>query len=219
MEYLSVKKRILGARMSATVSACLSLEKYFCSFSNKISYIISESIPVPYFEDEEKLCFWRGVNDIFAFQNIAIIRRETSRKEIWPIVSAVLQLHYVTGIKPHSIKTVYCGLRTADCGLQTVDNGYRSTPPWKKSSAYSNFSKIFKVCISLKRKCLHLVLCPWHHLALRLGLRSWGTGGESPLKVTGMFVAFLKRRSRTFWVFNIFNHRGIAYGRAWYSLI
>ena len=39
VEYLSVKKPILGARMSATVSACLSLEKYFCSFSNKISYI------------------------------------------------------------------------------------------------------------------------------------------------------------------------------------
>ena len=59
VEYLSVKKPIsvLRARMSATVSACLSLEKYFCSFSNKISCIISESIPVPYFEDEEKLCF------------------------------------------------------------------------------------------------------------------------------------------------------------------
>ena len=66
------KLPILGARMSATVSACLSLEKYFCSFSNKISCIISESIPVPYSRE----------NDIFAFQNIAITARETRRKEI-----------------------------------------------------------------------------------------------------------------------------------------
>ena len=38
--------------------------------------------------------------------------------------------------------------------------------------------------------------------------------GESPLKVTGMFVAFVKGRNCTFWVFNIFNHRGMAYGCA-----
>ena len=57
VEYLSVKKPILGARMRATVSACLSLEKYFCSFSNKICCVISESIPDPHFEDEEKRCF------------------------------------------------------------------------------------------------------------------------------------------------------------------
>ena len=39
VEYLLVKKPILGARMGANVSAWLSLEKYFCSFSNRISCV------------------------------------------------------------------------------------------------------------------------------------------------------------------------------------
>ena len=39
-----------------------------------------------------------------------------------------------------------------------------------------------------------------------------GNRGESPLKVTGMFVAFLKGRNCTFWVFSIFYHRDMAYG-------
>ena len=39
VEYLLVKKPILGARKGANVSACLSLEKYFCSFSNRISCV------------------------------------------------------------------------------------------------------------------------------------------------------------------------------------
>ena len=82
VEYLSVKKPILGARVRATVSACLGLEKYFCSFSNKVCCVISESIPDPYFEDEEKTMFLTRENDIFAFQNIAITTRETRTEEI-----------------------------------------------------------------------------------------------------------------------------------------
>ena len=62
-------------------------------------------------------------NDIFAFQNIAIATRETSRKEIWPILSAVLQLRYVRSIKLHSVKIADVGLRTADCGQWTTDSG------------------------------------------------------------------------------------------------
>ena len=140
MEYLSVP-----TPMSATVSACLSLEKYFCSFSNKISCVISESIPVLYFEDEEKRCFCRFLtrkNDIFAFQNIAITTRETRRKEIltYSVSGSPAKLYNkrITSIKPNNcglptadcrLRTADCGLWTADCGLRTVDNGFRSTPP------------------------------------------------------------------------------------------
>ena len=72
---------ILGARMSATVSACLSLEEYFCSFSNKISCIISESIPVPYFEDEEKLWFWRGETIFLLFKTLRSQRAKREGKK------------------------------------------------------------------------------------------------------------------------------------------
>ena len=78
VEYLSVKKPILAARMSSTVSACLRLEnsKYFCPFSNKM--FISESIPVPYFEDEEKLCFWRGKTIFLLFKTL---RSQAAKRE------------------------------------------------------------------------------------------------------------------------------------------
>ena len=110
-----MKKPISGARMSATVSARLSLEKYFCSFSNKISCVISESIPVPYSRE----------NDSFAFQifsNIAITARETRRKDS-------VRDSPTTLYKEHQTEQHY------DCGLWTVDNGCRSTPPWKKNSS------------------------------------------------------------------------------------
>ena len=75
-------------------------------------------------------------NDVFdegkryvCFQNIAITTQETRTEEIWPILSAVLQLGYIRSIKPNNIRTdVYWGLRT-------VDNGFKSTPLWKNSSA------------------------------------------------------------------------------------
>ena len=108
VEYLSVP-----TPMSATVSACLSLEKYFCSFSNKISCVISESIPVPYFEDEEKRCSWRG-KTIFLLSKT--LRSQRAKEEIWPILSAVLQPHYIRSIKPNNVKSVDCGLRTTDSG-------------------------------------------------------------------------------------------------------
>ena len=57
-------------------------------------------------------------NDIFAFQNIEITMRETGRKEILPILSAVFQLHYIRSIKPNNTR-----LSTTDCGLWTTDSG------------------------------------------------------------------------------------------------
>ena len=56
-----------------------------------------------------------------------------------------------------------------------------------------------------------LPLTPPYWEAWPLG--GWGTGGggKSPLKVTGRNVRrFPKGRNCTFWVFNIFNHKGIA---------
>ena len=97
MEYLSVKKPILGARMSATVSACLSLEKYFCSFSNKISCIISESIPVPYFEDEEKLCFWRGKTIFLLFKTLRSQRAK----------QAGVSISWVSHVRLHNMSPIY----------------------------------------------------------------------------------------------------------------
>ena len=47
--------------------------------------------------------------------------RPRRRKEIWPTLSAALQLHYITSIKPPNWNN--CGLRTADCGLWTMDSG------------------------------------------------------------------------------------------------
>ena len=67
-------------------------------------------------------------NDIFAFQNIAIRTRETSRKEIWPIVSAFLQLRYVRSIKLHSIKRVSMGLTDK---RKTAQNLVDSRKNWK----------------------------------------------------------------------------------------
>ena len=211
VEYLSVKKPILGARMSATVSACLSLEKYFCSFSNKISCIISESIPVPRFEDEEKRCFWRGKTICLLFKTLRSL--ETRWKEIWPILSAALQLHYVRSINIKTeLKTVDYGLRTADCGLWTTDSAPHLRE--KNSSAhiviFQRFLKFAIAKIEMSNSS-SLPLTPpcceaW---PLRLENRE-----ESPLKVTGMFGAFLRERNFTFWVFNIFNHRGTAYGCA-----
>ena len=195
MEYLSVP-----TPMSATVSACLSLEKYFCSFSNKISCVISESIPVPYFEDEEKRCSWQG-KTIFLLSKT--LRSQRAKEEIWPILSAVLQLHCIRSIKPNNIISV-------DCGLRTVDNGFWTTPLWKNSSAHIVILKKFLSFAIAKREISPPLTPPcceaWPP---RLGNR-----GESPLKVKGMFVAFHRGRSCTFWVFNIFNHRGTAYSCA-----
>ena len=156
-------------------------------------------------------------NDIFAFQNIAITRRETSRKEIWSILSAVLQLRYVRSIKLHSIKTVDCGLRTADCGLRTVDNGFRSTPPWKNSSAHIVIFQSFLKFAAAKREISNsssLPLTPPYCKAWPLGgWGTWGWGGI-PFESDRNVRRFPKGRNSTFWVFNIFNHKGIAYGCA-----
>ena len=202
MEYLSVP-----TPMSATVSACLSLEKYFCSFSNKISCVISESIPDPYFEDEEKRCFWRGKTIFLLFKTLRSQRAKREGKKFWPILSAVLQLHYITGIKPNNIR-----LWTADCGLWTVDNGFGSTPPWKNSSAHVAILKRFLKFAIAKMEMSNSSSLPLAPPCCEAWPPRLGNRGESPLKVTGMFVAFLKGRNCTFWVFNIFDHRGMAYG-------
>ena len=106
VEYLSVKKPILGARMRATVSACLSLEKYFCSFSNKISCVISESIPDPYFEDEGKryFCFSKHCDHN--------ARNENGRNLTDSVSGSPTTLY-----KKHQTEQHYdCRLGTADCG-------------------------------------------------------------------------------------------------------
>ena len=44
--------------------------------------------------------------------------RNEKERNFWPILSAVLQLHYITSIKLNNIRlpSVDCGLRTVDCG-------------------------------------------------------------------------------------------------------
>ena len=84
------------------------------------------------------MMFLTRENDIFALQNIGITTSETRRKEIWPILSAVLQLNYIRSIKPNNVR-----LWTVDCGLRTADNGFRSTPPWKNSFAHIVILKRF----------------------------------------------------------------------------
>ena len=125
---------------SATVSACLSLEKYFCSFSNKISCVISESIPDPYFEDEEKRCFWRG-KTIFLLLRSQRAKREGKKFLTDSVSGSPTTLYNKHQTEQHLI--VDCGLWTADCGLRTVDNGFWSTPPWKNSSAHIVILKRF----------------------------------------------------------------------------
>ena len=199
MEYLSVP-----SPMSATVSASLSLEKYFCSLPNKISCVRSESIPVPYFEDEEKRCSWRG-KTIFLLSKT--MRSQRAKEEIWPILSAVLQLDYIRSIKPNNKMTV-------DCGQRTVDNGFWSTPLWKNSSAHTVIRKRFLQFAIAKREISNSSSLPLTPPCCEAWPPRLENRGESPLKVTGMFVAFHRGRSCTFWVFNIFNHRGTAYSCA-----
>ena len=100
--------------MSATVSACLSPEKYLCSFPNKISCIISESIPVTYFGDEEKRFFLTRENDIFAFRCDHNALNEKERNLTDSVSGSLIKL-----CKKHQTaqyKAVDCGLWTADSG-------------------------------------------------------------------------------------------------------
>ena len=193
--------------MSATVSACLSLEKYFCSFSNKISCVISESIPDPYFEDDEKRCFWRGKTIVLLFKTLRWQRAKREGKKFWPILSTVLQLHYITSIKPNII-----WLWTADCGLWTMDSGPHLRE--KNSSAHMVILKRFLKFAIPKMEMSNSSSLPLTPPCCEAWPPRLGNRGKSPLKVTGMFVAFLKGRNCTFWVFNIFDHRGMAYGCA-----
>ena len=152
--------------MSVTVSACLSLEKYFCSFSNKISYISqrSESMPVPYFEDEGKrgFCFPKH-HDRSRLQGA---RRDGN-------LSAVLQIRHVRSIKPVSIKL---GLWTTNCGRWKSWNAYQASGvPNEEHACVKNSSVHVLICQEFeqfaiaKRECLNLALCPWYSLAARLG--------------------------------------------------
>ena len=152
--------------MSATVSACLSLEKYFCSFSNKISYISqrSESMPVPYFEDEGKH------HDRSRSQGA---RRDGN-------LSAVLQIHHVSCIKPVSIKL---RLWTTNCGRWKSWNAYQASGvPNEEHASVKNSSVHVLICQEFeqfaiaKRECLNLALCPWYSLAARLDPSEVGEG-------------------------------------------
>ena len=78
-------------------------------------------------------------NDVFdegkryvCFQNIAITTQETRTEEIWPILSAVLQLGYIRSIKPNNIRT------DVDWGLRTVDNDSSPHPCEKTLLPYSH---------------------------------------------------------------------------------
>ena len=136
-------------------------------------------------------------------------RAKREGKKFWPILSAVLQLHYITSIKPNNIR-----LPSVDCWLWTVDNGFRSTPPWKNSSAHIVILKRFLTFAIAKMGLSDSSSLPLTPPCCEAWPPRLKNRGESPLKVTGMFVAFLKGRNCTFWVFNIFNHRGMAYGCA-----
>ena len=148
--------------MSATVSACLSLEKYFCSFSNKISYISqrSESMPVPYFEGEGKRYLLVRKNGGFCFpkhhdRSIAITRRETRRT-------------FVSGSSNTSCKEHQTG---ADDG---PNDEHASV---KNSSVHVLICQEFEQFAIAKRECLDLPLCPWYSLlAARLGPSEVGEG-------------------------------------------
>ena len=151
------------------------------------------------FEPREIFLFIFKWNTLHHFWVSQRAKQETRRKEIWPILSAALQLH-----NSHD-----CGVWTADCGLWTMDSGPHLRE--KNSSAHIVILKRFLKFAIAKIEMSNsssLPLTPpcWEAWPPRLGNR-----GESPLKVTGMFVAFHRGRSCTFWVFNIFNHRGTAY--------
>ena len=168
------------------------------------------------FESREIFLFIFKWNTLHHFWVSQRAKQETRREEMWPILSAALQLNYITSIEPNNcrLRTVDCGLRTADCGLWTMDSGPHLRE--KNSSPHIVILKRFLKFAIAKIEMSNsssLPLTPpcWEAWPPRLGNR-----GESPLKVTGMFVAFHRGRSCTFWVFNIFNHsyRGTAYSCA-----
>ena len=151
-------------------------------------------------------------NDIFAFQNIAMTTRETRRKEILTdsVNDSPTTLYNKHQTEHHLI--VDCGLRTADCGLRTMDSGPHLRE--KNSSAHIVILKRFLKFAIAKMEMSNSSSLPLTPPCCEAWPPRLGNRGKSPLKVTGMFVAFLKGRNCTFWVFNIFDHRGMAYGCA-----
>ena len=175
MEYLSVP-----TPMSATVSACLSLEKYFCSFSNETSCIISESHNARNKKQDGKK-FDRFIS---GSPTTLYNKHQTAQlKRLW----------------------------TADCGLWTMDSGPHLRE--KNSSAHIVILKRFLKFAIAKMEMSNSSSLPLTPPCCEAWPPRLGNRGESPLKVTGMFVIFHRGRSCTFWVFNIFNHsyRGSAY--------
>ena len=96
-------------------------------------------------------------------------------ERILPILSAVLQLHYIRSIKPTNIR-----LSTTDCGLWTTDSGPHLRE--KNSSAHIVILKRFLKFAIAKRgisNCSSLPLTPYCEAwPLRSTLRGWGTGGN-----------------------------------------
>ena len=191
VEYLSVKKPILGARVRATVSACLSLEKYFCSFSNKICCVISESIPDPYFEDEEKRCFWRG-------KKICLLSKhcdhnagnENGRNLTDSVSGSPTRLYKKHQTEQHQNR---CRLGTADCGQRIQVH-----IPVKKLFCHIVILKRFLQFAIAKREISNSSFLPLTPPCCEAWPPRLGNRGESPLKVTGMFGAFHRGRSCTF---------------------
>ena len=119
-------------------------------------------------------------------------KQETRRKEMWPILSAALQLHYITSIKPNN-----CRLRTADCGQWIQVH----TSVKKNSSAHIVILKRFLKFAVAKIEMFNSSSLPLTPPCCEAWPPRLGNRGESPLKVTGMFVAFHRGRSCTFWIF------------------
>ena len=159
VEYLSVPKP-----MSATVSACLSLEKYFCSFSNETSCVISES------------------------HNAQRETRNKTERNVTDLVSGSPTTLY----NKHQTEQ----LSTADCGLWTMNSGPHLRE--KNSSAHIVILKRFLKFAVAKIEMFNSSSLPLTPPCCEAWPPRLGNRGESPLKVTGMFVAFHRGRSCTF---------------------
>ena len=90
-------------------------------------------------------------------------------------------------------------LSTADCGLWTMNSGPHLRE--KNSSAHIVILKRFLKFAVAKIEMFNSSSLPLTPPCCEAWPPRLGNRGESPLKVTGMFVAFHRGRSCTFWIF------------------
>ena len=106
--------------------------------------------------------------------------RETRRKEISPILSVVLQLHYVRGIKPHSRNAHEAPVLSRSTNRVACLREKKTLQP-----DILIFQRFLKFSIA-KRECVIPARCPWHYLAARLGPSEIGEGaGVLPFESDG----------------------------------